>query len=32
MSEASSLRRLTSPAVWVLYYAGQLLITLGLLG
>jgi uncharacterized membrane protein YhhN len=32
MSEASSLRRLTSPVVWVLYYAGQLLITLGLLG
>lgn len=32
MSETSSLRRLTSPAVWVLYYAGQLLITLGLLG
>jgi len=31
MSETSSLRRLTSPAVWVLYYAGQMLITLGLL-
>lgn len=31
MSEASSLRRLTGPAVWVLYYAGQALITLGLL-
>ena len=31
MSETSSLRRLTSPAVWVLYYAGQALITLGLL-
>lgn len=31
MSETSSLRRLTSPAVWVLYYAGQVLITLGLL-
>jgi uncharacterized membrane protein YhhN len=31
MSGTSSLRRLTSPAVWVLYYAGQVLITLGLL-
>ena len=31
MSETSSLRRLTSPAVWVLYYAGQALIPLGLL-
>ncbi|WP_417436515.1 lysoplasmalogenase family protein [Hoeflea sp.] len=31
MPETSSLRRLTSPAVWVLYYAGQVLITLGLL-
>ncbi|MEM5470498.1 lysoplasmalogenase [Hoeflea sp. AS60] len=31
MSETSSLRRLASPAVWVLYYAGQMLITLGLL-
>ncbi|MGJ8572484.1 MAG: lysoplasmalogenase family protein [Hoeflea sp.] len=31
MSETSSLRWLTSPAVWVLYYAGQALITLGLL-
>ncbi|WP_417413036.1 lysoplasmalogenase family protein [Hoeflea sp.] len=31
MSETSSVRRLTSPAVWVLYYAGQALITLGLL-
>lgn len=31
MSEASSLRRVTGPAVWVLYYAGQALITLGLL-
>lgn len=31
MSETGSLRRLTSPAVWVLYYAGQMLITLGLL-
>jgi len=31
MAEASPYRRLTSPAVWVLYYAGQLLITLGLL-
>jgi len=30
MSESASLRRLTSPAVWVLYYAGQALITLGL--
>jgi len=30
MSETASLRRLTSPAVWVLYYAGQALITLGL--
>ena len=32
MADSSPLRRLTSPAVWVLYYAGQLLITLGLLG
>ncbi|MEM5492743.1 lysoplasmalogenase [Hoeflea sp. AS16] len=31
MSETSSLRQLTSPAVWGLYYAGQVLITLGLL-
>ena len=31
MPENSPLRRLTSPAVWVLYYAGQVLITLGLL-
>ena len=31
MPESSPLRRLTSPAVWVLYYAGQVLITLGLL-
>jgi uncharacterized membrane protein YhhN len=31
LPEASPLRRLTSPAVWVLYYAGQILITLGLL-
>lgn len=31
MSETSSLWRMTSPAVWLLYYAGQLLITLGLL-
>lgn len=31
IAEASPVRRLTSPAVWVLYYAGQLLITLGLL-
>ena len=31
MAEASPFRRFTSPAVWVLYYAGQLLITLGLL-
>lgn len=31
MPEGSPLRRLTSPAVWVLYYAGQVLITLGLL-
>lgn len=31
MAEASRYRRLTSPAVWVLYYAGQVLITLGLL-
>ena len=31
MSEVSPLRRLTSPAVWALYYAGQMLITLGLL-
>lgn len=30
MSATSPLRRLTSPAVWVLYYAGQTLITLGL--
>jgi uncharacterized membrane protein YhhN len=32
MTDTSPLRRFTSPAVWVLYYAGQLLITLGLLG
>jgi uncharacterized membrane protein YhhN len=32
MADTSPLRRFTSPAVWVLYYAGQLLITLGLLG
>ena len=32
MPEGSQLRRLTGPAVWVLYYAGQALITLGLLG
>ncbi|VVT34966.1 lysoplasmalogenase [Hoeflea sp. EC-HK425] len=32
MADTSLLRRFTSPAVWVLYYAGQLLITLGLLG
>jgi len=31
MPENSPLRRLTSPAVWVLYYSGQVLITLGLL-
>jgi uncharacterized membrane protein YhhN len=31
MPEASRLRRLTGPAVWILYYAGQALITLGLL-
>ncbi|MDP2120382.1 MAG: lysoplasmalogenase [Hoeflea sp.] len=31
MAEASPFKRLTRPAVWVLYYAGQLLITLGLL-
>ena len=31
MAEDSPLLRLTSPAVWVLYYSGQLLITLGLL-
>ena len=31
MPDSSPLRRLTSPAVWVLYYAGQVLITLGLL-
>ena len=31
MPESSPARRLTSPAVWVLYYAGQVLITLGLL-
>ncbi|MCY0092497.1 lysoplasmalogenase family protein [Hoeflea ulvae] len=31
MAEASRLRRLSSPAVWILYYAGQALITLGLL-
>ena len=31
MSGTSPLRRLTAPAVWVLYYAGQALITLGLL-
>lgn len=31
MPETSTARRLTAPAVWVLYYAGQVLITLGLL-
>lgn len=31
MAENSPARRLTGPAVWVLYYAGQVLITLGLL-
>lgn len=31
ISESSPARRLTGPAVWVLYYAGQALITLGLL-
>lgn len=31
MAETSPARRLTAPAVWVLYYAGQVLITLGLL-
>ena len=31
MPQTSPLLRLTSPAVWVLYFAGQLLITLGLL-
>ena len=31
MAQTSPYRHLTSPAVWVLYYAGQLLITLGLL-
>lgn len=31
MTETSPLRRLTVPAVWLLYYAGQMLITLGLL-
>ncbi|OCW58265.1 lysoplasmalogenase [Hoeflea olei] len=31
LSEGSPARRLTAPAVWVLYYAGQALITLGLL-
>lgn len=31
MSETSPLLRLSSPAVWILYYAGQALITLGLL-
>ena len=31
MPQTSSLRWLTGPAVWVLYYAGQVLITLGLL-
>lgn len=30
MAEASPLRRLSGPAVWLPYYAGQLLITLGL--
>lgn len=30
MRGSSPLRRLTGPAVWVLYYAGQVLITLGL--
>ena len=31
MPDDDPLRRLSSPAVWVLYYAGQALITLGLL-
>jgi len=31
MSQTSRARRLSSPAVWILYYAGQVLITLGLL-
>lgn len=31
ISESSPARRLTGPAVWLLYYAGQALITLGLL-
>ncbi|MDZ7600949.1 MAG: lysoplasmalogenase family protein [Hoeflea sp.] len=31
MAEASPFKRLTRPVVWVLYYAGQLMITLGLL-
>lgn len=31
ISESNPARRLTGPAVWVLYYAGQALITLGLL-
>jgi uncharacterized membrane protein YhhN len=31
MPETSPARRLTAPAVWVLYYSGQVLITLGLL-
>lgn len=31
ISESSPARRLTGPAVWLLYYAGQTLITLGLL-
>lgn len=32
IEEESPLRRLTAPAVWILYYFGQVLITLGLLG
>ena len=31
MAEDSPVRRVTVPAVWLLYYAGQVLITLGLL-
>lgn len=31
IAENSSLRRLTAPAVWILYYVAQVLITLGLL-
>ncbi|MDF1608063.1 lysoplasmalogenase [Hoeflea sp. YIM 152468] len=31
MAGTSPLRRISGPAVWLLYYAGQLLITLGLL-